>query len=145
MNIDRTAMFAVCVAKGQTEARGPSRPGCKARGLICRNRVQGSYDSRIPSRCASIVGVEELWRLHAASNNDAGLQLCLHQPPSSQNPWPGAGKWPRVHDERIIAKCELDDWRSGNLVFHTLHGLGWTARPHWVVSLAPPAPGPDWH
>lgn len=76
MNIDRTVMFAVCVARGQTAARGPARPGCKARGLICRNRVQGSCDSRIPSRCASIVGVEELWRLHAASNNDAGLQLC---------------------------------------------------------------------
>lgn len=83
MNIERTAMFAVCVARGQTEGPGLARPGCKARDLICRNRVQGSCDSRIPSRCASIVGVEELWRLHAASNNgnDVGLQLLLHQPP----------------------------------------------------------------
>lgn len=76
MNIDRTATAAACVARGQTEGQGlqgqPGQPGpgCKSRGLICRNRVQGSCDSRIPSRCASIVGVEELWRLHAASNND---------------------------------------------------------------------------
>ena len=61
-------MFAVCVARGQAEGQGQPGPECKARGLICRNRVQGSYDSRIPSWCASIVGVEELWRLHAASN-----------------------------------------------------------------------------
>lgn len=57
MNIDRTAMFAACVARGQTEGQGPARPGRKARGLICMGRVQGSCDSRIPSRCASIVGV----------------------------------------------------------------------------------------
>jgi hypothetical protein len=110
MNVERTAMFAVCVARGETEGPGLARPGCKARDLICRHRVQGSYDSRIPSRCASTVGVEELVEVACGLETmtiDVGLQLPPAPTSSSQNPWPGAGKRPRVHDERIITSVSL--------------------------------------
>lgn len=75
------------------------------------------------------VGVEEPWRLHAASNNDAGLQLSCTNLLFSKCV---AGSWqrPRVHDERTTASVSLMTCDPGNLV-STLHGLGCCTASAW--------------
>lgn len=66
MNIERTANVR-CVRCERTERRaGASQARKQGQGYDLQEQGSRLLDSRIPSRCASIVGVEELWRLHAA-------------------------------------------------------------------------------